>query len=128
MTTVIVGIGVLALMELLASGTVSNVRGTEMTTGMNLAKNIRERTIQAPYDTLVGFNGQSFKPPVDSRGVEIGALKEWRQQIAVQPVDPNRLTTNISDATPSALRITATISRNGRTVCDLSWYCFDGPP
>ena len=128
MTTVIIGLGVVAMLELIASGTVANVRSTEMTTAMNLAKNVRERTIQAPYDTLVSFNGQFASPPVDSRGVQIAGLPEWRQDIAIRPVDPNRLTATITDSTPQALRITATVSRNGRMICDMSWYCLDGTP
>ncbi len=128
MTTLIIGLGVVAILELIASGTVANVRGTEMTTAMNLARNVRERTIQAPFDTLVGLNGQFASPPVDSRGVEIAGLPEWRQDLAVRPVDPTRLTLIITDSTPQALRITATIRRNGRTICDMSWYSLDGTP
>ena len=127
-TTVIIGLGVVAMLQLLATGTMVNVRGTEATTAMNLAKNIRERTIQAPFDTLIGMNGGSFQPPVDSRGVQLNELPEWKQQVAVKVVDPNRLTTNITDPTPQAVRITATISRNGRVVTDLSWYCFAPAP
>jgi type II secretory pathway pseudopilin PulG len=128
MTTAIIGMGVVALMELLASGSVVNVRGTETTTAMNLAKNIRERTIQAPFDTLVGLNGQNFQPPIDSRGIEIPGLPEWRQDVAVQVVDPNRLTATSSDPSPQAVRVTARISRNARVVTELSWYCMDGAP
>jgi Tfp pilus assembly protein PilV len=128
MTTVIIGLGVVAMLELLARGTMVNVHGTEITTAMNLAKNIRERTLQAPFDTLTSFNGQSITPPVDSRGVTLSGLTGWQQQIAVQPVDPERLTTNITDSTPQAVRITTTISHNGRVIRDLTWYCFDGTP
>jgi hypothetical protein len=128
MATMIIGLGVVALMELLAVGTKVNVSGTETTTALNLAKNIRERTIQAPFSSLVPLNGQFFSPPVDSRGVEIAGLEGWRQDIRVQVVDPNRLTASIADPSPQALRITATISRNGRAITDLSWYCMDGAP
>jgi hypothetical protein len=127
-TTVIIGLGVVAMLQLLATGTLVNVRGTETTTAMNLAKNIRERTIQAPFDTLVGMNGQSLSPPIDSRGVSLTELPEWRQQVAVKAVDPDRLTTTVTDPTPQAVRITATISRNGRVVTDMSWYCFAPAP
>ena len=124
MTTVIVGIGVLALMELLASGTVSNIRGTEMTTGVNLAKNIRELALQKTFAELPAMNNVSRKPPIDSRGEELTDMSEWQQQIKVESVDPNLLTTPLPAATPHALRITATINRNGRKVCDLQWFSF----
>ncbi len=128
MATVIIGLGVVAVVELIAAGTVSNVRGTEMTTGMNLARNIRERLVQAPYASIPGFNGSSYAPPVDSRGQAIAGMDGWQQQIAVQTVDPNRLTLAITDPSPQALHVTAAVSRNGRKVCDLSWFSFDGTP
>jgi len=124
MTTVIVGIGVLALMELLASGTVSNIRGTEMTTGVNLAKNIRELALQKTFAELPAMNNVSRKPPIDSRGEELTDMSEWQQEIKVESVDPSLLTTPLPAATPQALRITATINRNGRKVCDLQWFSF----
>jgi prepilin-type N-terminal cleavage/methylation domain-containing protein len=124
MTTVIVGIGVLALMELLASGTVSNIRGTEMTTGVNLAKNIRELALQKTFAELPAMNNVSRKPPIDSRGEELTDMSEWQQEIKVESVDPSLLTTPLPAATPQALRITATINRNGRKVCDLHWFSF----
>jgi prepilin-type N-terminal cleavage/methylation domain-containing protein len=124
MTTVIVGIGVLALMELLASGTVSNIRGTEMTTGVNLAKNIRELALQKTFAELPAMNNASHKPPIDSRGVALADMSDWQQEIKVESVDPSLLTTPLPAATPHALRITATINRNGRKVCDLQWFSF----
>ena len=124
MTTVIVGIGVLALMELLASGTVSNIRGTEMTTGVNLAKNIRELALQKTFAELPAMNNVSRKPPIDSRGEELTDMSEWQQEIKVESVNPGLLTTPLPAETPQALRITATINRNGRKVCDLQWFSF----
>jgi prepilin-type N-terminal cleavage/methylation domain-containing protein len=43
----IIGVGVTALLELLAAGTMSNSAGTELTTAINLANNIHEITIGA---------------------------------------------------------------------------------
>jgi prepilin-type N-terminal cleavage/methylation domain-containing protein len=125
MTTVIVGIGVLALMELLASGTVSNIRGTEMTTGVNLAKNIRELALQKTFAELPAMNNVSRKPPIDSRGEELTDMSEWQQQIKVESVDDSLLTTPLPAATPQAQRNTATINRNGRKECDLQWFTND---
>ena len=126
MTTVIVGIGVLALMELLASGTVSNVRGTEMTTGVNLAKNIREMALQKTFAELPAMHNASYKPaggqPRRSAGGHVGVVAGRQGGSGrPQPVDhpPAR-------GVPARLRITATINRNGRKVCDLQWFSFAG--
>src|SRR4051812_17096804 len=45
MVTVIVGVGVVGMLELLAAGTMSNTKGTELTTAINLANNVREITL-----------------------------------------------------------------------------------
>ncbi len=127
-TTVIIGVGVLALVELLATGTVSNVRGAEMTTGINLAKNIRELALQKTFDELPGMHNASYSPPVDSREVVLSDMSGWTQVVKVESVDPNLLTTALADDTPDAVRVTATISRSGREVCDLTWFSFAGPP
>src|SRR5689334_18528489 len=47
--TVIVGVGVVAMLELLAAGSVSNAEGAELTTAINLASNIREISLGLPF-------------------------------------------------------------------------------
>lgn len=49
MVTVIIGVGVVAMLQLLAAGTVSNSEGTELTTAINLANNIREASLGLAY-------------------------------------------------------------------------------
>ena len=49
MVTVIIGLGVVGMLELLAAGTVSNSEGTELTTAINLANNVREMSLGLAY-------------------------------------------------------------------------------
>lgn len=128
LATMIVGVAFTAVLQLLAAGTVANMDSADLTTGVNLARNIRELTLQAKYTDLPTYNSASYNPPHDSRGNSIDALEGWSQVIAVQAVDPARVTTNIVDATPAAIRISVTVNHNNKKVCDLSWYCFDGKP
>ncbi len=128
MATVIIGVGVLALIELLASGTVSNVRGAEQTTAINMAKNIRELALQKTFAELPTLDNQTYSPPVDSRGVGLSGLEGWSQQVKVESIDPNRLTTPLPDPSPHVVRITATVIRNGRTICEMSWFSFKEAP
>lgn len=128
LATVIVGIAFVAVLQLLAIGTMSNLASAEQTSGVNLARNVRELLLQKTYASLPTYNNVSYSPPHDSRGQPIAEMSEWKQTITVQAVDQHRLTTNIVDSTPSAVRITVTISRNEVKVCDLSWYCLDGTP
>ena len=49
MVTVIIGVGVVSMLQLLAAGTVSNSDGTELTTAINLANNVREFSLGLAY-------------------------------------------------------------------------------
>lgn len=128
MATVIIGVGVLALIELLAAGTVSNVRGAEQTTAINMAKNIRELALQKTFPELQDMHNITHGPPVDSRGEPLSGMAGWSQQVKVESIDPNRLTVPLPDASPHAVRVTATVIRNSRTVCELSWFTFKEAP
>lgn len=128
LTMVIVGVGFLAMLQLLAAGTMTNIRAVETTTAVNLAKNVRELMLKSPFANLKALNGTSHQPPVDSRGSSLDDFDNWKQTIKVQAVDPDRLTLDVNDATPAALRITIGIDHNNEHVCDVSWYSFDGTP
>jgi prepilin-type N-terminal cleavage/methylation domain-containing protein len=128
LVTVIVGVGFMALLQLLAAGTVSNLQGAQTTTGMNLAKNLRELSLKKPFAELMDLDGQSYSPPIDSRGETLSDFDTWTQTVDVQPVDPDRITLDVAADPPEAVRITVTVTQNSRLVCSTSWYAFDGTP
>jgi len=128
MTTVIVGVGFVATLTLISAGTMSNAAGAERTTGVNLARNIRELTLQKKFSQLQAFNGKVYTPAVDGRGVALDQLSGWTQSVTVQPVNYNWLTVASSDPAPVALRLSVSVTHNGRKVTGVSWYAFDGTP
>lgn len=128
MTTVIIGVGVLAMLELLAAGTKINVDGAEKTTAVNLAKNIREMTLKVPFAQLRALDNTTYNAPIDSRGVRLEEFSDWTQKLTVQVVDPDRLTSTMSDPSPDALHLTATVKHNGYDVVSIDWFAFDGTP
>jgi len=128
LTTVIIGVGVVAMMQLLAAGTVNNIQSFETTTGVNVAKAIREITVQKTLAQVIAMNNTYHEPPWDSRSQDINDLPHWRQTITVQPVSKDKLTINIVDPNPSAVRVTVTVSHNGNQVCNMSWYSFSATP
>jgi type II secretory pathway pseudopilin PulG len=123
--TVIIGLGVVAMLELLAAGTATNVEGAELTTGVNLAQQVRERTIQNTFVDVLCLDGQGYDPPLDAGNNPITKLKGWKQTIAVKSVRPDKLTQDVPDTDPEAVRVTVTVSRNGREVCQANWYRFE---
>ena len=124
MTTAIIGIGVVALLELLATGTRSNISASELVTATNLAKQFRERTLQKTFDQVRTMNGTTESPPKDAAGNSITQLNGWEQTIKVNPVDPARLSLDVIDSDPTAIRVTVTISHNKIRVSSASWIRF----
>jgi type II secretory pathway pseudopilin PulG len=116
MTTVIVGVGILASMSLFAACSQQNTNASEMTTAMMLATNIQEamanmafcdpitgKTTFGPeggetltsYDDLDDFDGQNICPPIDALRASIPNLSQYSQVINVDPVDPNNLSVTL---------------------------------
>jgi type II secretory pathway pseudopilin PulG len=145
MVTSIIGFGVLAMLTLLGAGTSANNDATELTTGMNLARNIRELALGlkfadpttpthwgsesgetlATYNDIDDLDGKTFSPPLDARRQTLPEFGTWQQSIVVETVDPDMLTLAVPKGTQPANRVTVTVSHNGRTVYSMSWFVFD---
>jgi type II secretory pathway pseudopilin PulG len=124
LTTVIIGTGVVAMLQLLAAGTIGNVEAAQSTMAVNLARNVREMTVRMSYADVRALNGRSYVPPIDSGGENIGGFDGWSQRVVVQPVSIDRLITNTVEADPEAVRITVEIVYNGEAVGEVQWYRF----
>lgn len=142
LTMVIVGTGVMALLQLLAAGTMSNSTATELTTAINLANNVHEIAISLPftnsanptsttfkdsggptsYTYLWDMNGDTYSPPLDIQRHPISIYSNWSQVVTVNSVDPTNLTAIRPNSTslPTA-RVTVVILHHGKTVYQTSW-------
>ena len=143
LTTVIIGVGVVALLQLLATGTNVNNSAAEMTTAVNLANNVHEIMAGLPlYDPnypgtfnpglanvanfagVTEFDGSTFKPPLDNtRGQMTGAgLDNWSQQVTVQSVNEDNLNAVVTNSTTqNAARVTVKVFHNTSQVYQTSW-------
>ena len=147
LATIIIGVGVTALVQLLAKGTISNIDGADLTTAVNLANNIHEMTYAlsfadpvtpthwgaetgetlATYNDVDDFDGKTFSPPIDARRQVLSSFTNWSQSIAVQKVDVNRLTTSVPNSTVMpTLRVTVTVQHFGQTVYSENWLITQG--
>lgn len=147
MVTAIVGLGVVAMLQLIAAGTASNTSGTELTIGMNLARSVREMTLGLRFtdpttptrwgldsgesiasmnvDDVNDLDGAELSPPVDARRQRINDMGTWQQSISVCSVSPEWLTLdNMSKGSTDAVRVTTRILHHGKEVCRLSWLVF----
>lgn len=146
--TVIVGVGVGAMLELLAAGTMSNSAGNEMTTAVNLANNVHEISLglafadpQAPtqwtsrestvaaYDNITDLDGQTFSPPLDVCRLPIAGYEKWAQKVKVETVALDTLSSvRPNTMTVPSAKVTVQILHNNKVVHTVSWLAVAPSP
>jgi prepilin-type N-terminal cleavage/methylation domain-containing protein len=147
---VIVGVGIVAMLGAMASGSRVNAQARETTQAIFLAQEIREWTLRLPYrdpndpnqhsypytstheagedpnvfvNDLKDLNGVTYSPPRDGEGQAITGLAGWKQAITMQWRDPAWLT-NAAPGGPGSsptLCVTVVISHNNQPVYTASW-------
>ena len=131
MVTVIIGVGVMGMLQLLASGTIANNESAELTTAVQLANNINEWTVRLAYDDLrtVGtYAGRTYTPPVDGRGQPLSGFDGWSQRVQVRYVDANNVGFEVPDTQVEPVsRVTVTVLRHGQPVHTAAWLAGKSP-
>jgi prepilin-type N-terminal cleavage/methylation domain-containing protein len=128
MTAVIVGVGVLAAVELMAACSQQNRAAAESTTAMLLANNVQEAVAHLPFsdpsgsttfgleetgqpvslwDDVDDFDGKTFCPPLDAGLLPLPDLAKYSQEITVKRCDPQKLTLDAAGA--DAARVTVRV-------------------
>jgi prepilin-type N-terminal cleavage/methylation domain-containing protein len=123
LATVIVGVGIVATMQLFAACSMDNRTAAQMSTAVMLANNVHEAMLGAEvtfadpgsahkyfgpepgealptYDDLDDFDGCSLNPPINSLRQPIPELPEYTQVVSVWPVYTNKLSVNSSESNP----------------------------
>ncbi len=137
--TVIIAVGVIALMVGVGSSTRINGSGRALAQAVILAENIREWSIKLPFfdpeltdpGTIGSETGetvvddlddldQPFTPPRDSQGNSITGLTNWKQVVTVQWVDETNLGTISSTATDTVM-VAVEIQLNLKPIYSTSW-------
>jgi prepilin-type N-terminal cleavage/methylation domain-containing protein len=141
LATVIVGVGVLATMQVMAAGTMSNDAAYGMSNGVQLAHNIRELSLGLPFaddvypshwglevgetamtaDDLDDLDGAVFSPPINARRQVVPNMTGWSQKVRVDSVDPSLVTAAVPSGSTAVSRVTVTIYQNGKQVYTTNW-------
>jgi hypothetical protein len=143
LTTVIIGVAVVALLAVIGSATATNGNNRELTRGVFLAQEIREMLAPLPacqdggrfgpepgealasFNDLDDFNGQTFTPPINAQRQALPADEwaGWTQSVAVANIDPNYLAGHqtIQGGSTDMIRVTVEVRKDGRLVYRLSW-------
>jgi Tfp pilus assembly protein PilV len=120
--TVIVGVGTVAMIQLLAAGSVANSQSHELTTGMNLANNVREMTQTMDFDDVLALNNTTYNPAVDAMQQPVTSLSGWTQQVSATRVIENAVANTTTATDSNIARVTVVTRHNNKQVSDLSWF------
>jgi prepilin-type N-terminal cleavage/methylation domain-containing protein len=121
--SVIIGVGIMGLMQLLAAGTMANAQSVELTTGIYLANNIDEMLQGKPYATLKAtYDNKTYGPPIDGAGATVSGFSGWRQIVTVKYVDHNLITSLVPETQyEPTCRVTVRVEHNGMAVYTARW-------
>ncbi len=144
LTTVIIGVAVVALLAVIGAATRTNGGNREMTRAVFLAQEVREllaplpaaeddgrfgpelgETSLAAYDDLDDFDGLSFTPPINAQRQALGGAEwaGWTETITVANVDPDYLAGSqpLPDGSTDVVRVTVTVRKDTRLMHEMSW-------
>lgn len=115
----IVGLGVVAMMQLLGSGTKVNAYGNHLSSAVFLSEELQAMTDDVAFEDLLSFDGQTFNG-VDANGNPVEGLETYQQQLLAEGVTPEDLTPYVG-ADPEMIRLTAVVTHQGMELARVSW-------
>lgn len=119
--TVIVGVGTVAMIQLLAAGSMANGQSYQLTTGINLANNIREMSQSMTFAQVLTLNNKTWSTPVDAMGQDLSGFSGWSQKATVTRVLENALTVATTATDSNMARVTVQSLHNNQPVARISW-------
>jgi Tfp pilus assembly protein PilV len=140
--TAIIGIGVVALMTAIGSGTRTNEAGRQITQAVFLAQEIREWTRRLPFedpqtpsapvgldqgesqasvDDLDDLMGVTYSPAQDAHGYPIADMTAWSQAITLTWRNASDLASVVSNGTSDIVHVQVDVSYNGVQVLSTGW-------
>ncbi len=121
--TLIVAIGITALLTASASCTKTNAAGEELTNAAFLAQEIREYC--AGLDPCDLNLAAQYSPPVDASLTSISGMSNWKQVITLQWKDPNGLGDSATETDIRYVRVT--VQHYDANVLSTSWLVTKAP-
>jgi hypothetical protein len=115
----IVGLGVVAMMQLMGSGTKVNAYGNHLSSSVFLADELQAMTDDVAFEDLLSFDGQTFNG-VDANGNSVQGLEKYEQQLLAEGVTPEDLTVYVG-VDPEMIRLTAVVRHQGVELARVSW-------
>ena len=116
---VIVGVGIVSLMMLFASGTMVNQFSSDLSTAVFLADQLRSMTDEQGIDELLADGDLTFNG-VDASGNAVAGLQQYQQTLEVQAISPDDMTVYVGPDV-NAVLVKATVKKSGEQLAQISW-------
>jgi len=141
--TIIIAVGLTALMSTMRAGTSANSGGSKLTTSLFLAQNIHEWTRRLPFPDpgsppgpAPGVSPQDFVgdvddlmdvtfcPPRDGTGEKILSMPDWSQKINMTWRDPDHLASTVPDGSSDVIHVTVDVLYKDAPVYTMNYFVF----
>lgn len=120
LAAMLLGLVVAALAAASGAYTMANGYGVDLSTAEFLIEEVRERTANFDFDTLVAADGQTFNPPKDVTGADMADFGEFSQQLEINYVQSGNFANTVTGPT-DFVRVTVTVTKGGAPVSSTSW-------
>ncbi|MHC4881208.1 MAG: type IV pilus modification PilV family protein [Planctomycetota bacterium] len=119
--TMLLGLVIAALVAASGAFTMANGYGVDLSTAEFLIEEVRERTANVDFDTLLAtYDGQTFSPPVDLTGAAMSDFSGFSQQVQIDYVESGNFANTVTGPT-DFVRVTVTVTKAGTPISDTSW-------
>ena len=121
--SLLLGLVIAALAAASGSFTMANGYGVDLTTAEFLIEEVRERTANESFDTLVANYSslQTFNPPIDVAGTNMDDFGQFSQQIVIEHVQSGNFDQIDSFGTSEFIRVTVTVTKGSQPISSTSW-------
>lgn len=116
----LLGLVIAALAAASGAFTMANGYGVDLSTSEFLIEEVRERTANIDFDTLIGLDGQTFSPPLDVSGTVMNDFGQFSQQIEIDYVESGNFA-NIVTGPTDFIRVTVTVTKGSQSISNTSW-------
>jgi len=117
----LLGLVIAALAAASGAFTMANGYGVDLSTAEFLAEEVRERTENVNFDTLLtNYDGQTFSPPKDVSGADMTDFNQFGQQVEIDYVQSSDFTNTVTGPT-DFVRVTVTVTKGGQPISSTSW-------
>ena len=117
----LLGLVIAALAAASGAFTMANGYGVNLSTAEFLIEEVRERTANIDFDTLVTtYDGQTFSPPVDINGTAMSDFSGFSQQVEIDYVESGNFSNTVTGPT-DFIRVTVTVNKGGVPISSTSW-------